>query len=342
MPSRQQGFKEQRMDKQEFEKLLDKYLDGIASENERQLIDDFYDRTQMREPGWESFEEGRKKELASEIYASIQAARKKTSPSESARPGRVRPAIWRLAASVLLIASLLWIYQLNREPILQSVDQTYITRSTAPGQRLTLTLGDGSVVKLNAESSVTFPKTFDPDLREIRLTGEAYFDVTEDANRPFVVTSTSVRTTVLGTTFNINAFDTAGISIGLVTGKVKVESLPRLPGAATGTKILTPGQLALFQGASGEIQVRPFDNNALLAWTRNIIYLKDNTRKEVFDRIARWYGVTFDFENTPDSEWSYSGEFEGMSLETVLNTLSFSEGLEFDIQDKHIKIRFTD
>ncbi len=101
-----------------------------------------------------------------------------------------------------------------------------IEKSTEPGQKLSFHLEDGTKVILNAGSKIWYPSNFNIHEREVILEGEAFFEVSKDASRPFRIVTESVVTTALGTSFNINAFPSnENIEIALVTGKVSVEGI---------------------------------------------------------------------------------------------------------------------
>jgi hypothetical protein len=110
-------------------------------------------------------------------------------------------------------------YLLGKDLFGSSKETKFITSSTPRGQKSLITLPDGSRVFLNSESSISYPEFFSKDKREISLTGEAFFDVTRDENRPCIIHSGNVVTKVLGTSFNIQAFDGKDILVTVATGK---------------------------------------------------------------------------------------------------------------------------
>jgi ferric-dicitrate binding protein FerR (iron transport regulator) len=332
VPLKATSFQMQKMTKQEFQDLLDRYFNGIVSDDERQLIDNFYNKLQESEEGWEAFSEEAKKQIRTEIYDAIQRKkREKEAPARS-----IRSWIWKVAASIVFVLGVGITYYIN-QPV-QEIN--YLTKSTSKGQKATITLSDGSTVRLNAQSSITYPENFAEELRELELIGEAFFDITKDKDRPFIVSSHKIQTTVLGTTFNINAYDSAAVSVALVSGKVKVNATPDNQSFNQSEVYLNPGESAFYVGRSGDINIETFDEKKLVAWKDGIIYLSDAGYKQVFDQLSRWYGVEFEFANVPTKQWDYSGEFKDMSLELVLNTIGYSKGFEFEIHDDRVNVQF--
>jgi len=230
------------------------------------------------------------------------------------------------------------VYYMNKPAL--DVTPNYITKSTAKGQKANIALKDGSIVRLNAESSITFPESFSADKREVILKGEAFFEVKEDKNRPFLVSAYDVQTTVLGTSFNIQAYDAASVSVALVTGSVKVNASTGDSTLKEATVVLSPGEQAVYDNASSTINIDIFDEKKWTAWKDGIIYFADADYRQVFERLARWYGVEFQFADAPTETWEYSGEFHDMSLELLLNTIGYSKGFDFQIQGKVVNVTF--
>lgn len=325
----------QRMTKHEFQELLDRYFNGIVSEQEKQLVENFYKKLQKKGEGWNSFSDEEKNDLRIEIYNSIQ--KKKLAPAKSDKP-KTGKWMWRVAASVIVALGIGVAYHLQvRSP---GSELKYITKSTSKGQKATILLNDGSVVRLNSLSSIKYPGTFPGTLREVELRGEAFFEVKKDTDRPFSVTSHDIQTTVLGTSFNVHAYDSSSVSVALVTGKVKVRSIAEASAFNTSEVYLSPGESALYDGKSGDIKIGPFDKKELIAWKDGIIYLSDASYERVFDQLANWYGVEFQFANEPAEKWEVSGEFKDMSLELVLNTIGYSKGFKFQVRDDIVTVKF--
>lgn len=316
------------MSKQELEKLLGKYFNGTASQSERQLVDDFYGKIQEDEPGWDSFTDERKKNIKHEVYNLILQKRRVSSRRKST--SKKSKQVWRVAASIIIVAGLSLTYFLSQP----QVEPVYITKSTSEGQKATIELADGSRVRLNSKSSIRFPKTFFDNSREVELSGEAFFEVTEDEKRPFIVTAYSSQTTVLGTSFNVNAYDSLDISVALVDGSVNVKRVNEERSVN-----LIPGEIALCRQGE-ELLKNSFDQKMLTAWKDGIIYISNATHNTVFEQLSHWYGVEFRLTNQPAEAWNVSGEFKDMSLETVLNTIGFTKRFDYKIQENEVIIKF--
>ena len=238
-------------------------------------------------------------------------------------------------ASVILIVliPLMIISAMMVEPeIVAQIE--YLKKETHNGQHLTFRLEDGTEVTLNSNSSLEFPATFSDSSRIVTLTGEAFFDVSKDAKRPFTVYSGSVATTALGTSFNIEHFPTdPDISVSLVSGAVQVnlnQSQEEL--------ILKPGCQLVFQKESKEHIIQPFDALLATGWKDGIIYFESSGIDEIVNRLNVWYDVEIHVEGDRDrlksEDWTYTGKFDNELLENVLLGIGHTEGFTFRFEDK--------
>jgi ferric-dicitrate binding protein FerR (iron transport regulator) len=163
------------------------------------------------------------------------------------------------------------------------------TLSTAKGQTYHLTLSDNSEAWLNSESSIRFPVTFTGDKRQVEITGEVFLEVAHDADKPFTVMAQGVYVNVLGTKFNVNAYeDEEAIKTTLVEGSVKISK-------GIQQKQLKPGQQA--QVVANEIRVlENVDVDKVTAWKQGYFRFKEDKLSEAMKNIARWYNIEVVFE----------------------------------------------
>lgn len=204
-----------------------------------------------------------------------------------------------------------------------------ITKKALAGQKLSIVLPDGSEVVLNASSSLTYPEGFAANNRVVSLSGEAFFTVEEEQDRPFIVKGNGFSTKVLGTSFNVNEN-----SVSLLTGKVEVLT----QNDATQGIILTPGQKAIHDKAKNSFHKTSYNYQQDLGWKDGILYFKDADFKTVKNRLEKWYGVDIVVENNFIWHWNYTGTFENASLEEVLERVAYLEGFKFSIENQKVKI----
>ncbi|UCS95448.1 DUF4974 domain-containing protein [Echinicola marina] len=242
----------------------------------------------------------------------------------------------RLVAGLVILFSLSflltkWGEEPVTEPDISSIEM--VTRKNPSGVKTRIHLPDGSVVYLNAESTLSYPKDFISH-REIRLSGEAFFEVKKDSLHPFSVTSDRLTTVALGTTFNIRAFESDGaVEVTLASGKVRVSD-----SQTRQSLTLLPGEAASIKAGTEELEKYTADVSMVTQWVKGILVFKNTSFKEIIKRLERWYGVEIHLQGEIANE-KCSGEFmEGESLANVLKVLSYSVEFEYKIEGNQVII----
>ncbi len=207
-----------------------------------------------------------------------------------------------------------------------------IKKEACKGQKLTIVFPDGTVVKLNSESQITYLKQFSENVREVELSGEAYFDVAHFENWPFVVKTSDTETKVLGTAFNLSAYPGEAMTrIALVKGSVQVTSTGHDP------VILKPSEMISINQSDDELVITPFDFEKITGWKDNKIIFDKASFKEVQFVLERWYDVHFHCNKTPVFSGGYTGEFADQSLENILRGMG-EDKFTFSIKGKNVYI----
>lgn len=169
------------------------------------------------------------------------------------------------------------------------------TISTPNGGQYRLTLADGTNVWLNAASSITFPTAFTGATREVKITGEAYFEVAKDKQHPFKVISENQVIEVLGTHFNVNTYnDEPAEKTTLLEGSVKVSRNSK-DNKETATKILVPGQQSLLHRSKASIRVQSADTEEAVAWKNGYFKFDRVDIQTIMRQVARWYNVEIEY-----------------------------------------------
>ncbi|MDR1414417.1 MAG: FecR domain-containing protein [Odoribacteraceae bacterium] len=174
-----------------------------------------------------------------------------------------------------------------------------------PGGEYSLELADGTRVHLNAGSELSFPSRFGEEgTREVRLTGEAYFEVSPDASRPFIVQAGEVTVRVLGTSFNVNAYAARGVvATTLVEGRVRV---------ARGEKCLEarPGEQITFDEETGRMEIRPVDTELYTSWKDGYYLFRESPLEEIMTTLATWYNVTVRYADARAGSTRFTGRLQ--------------------------------
>lgn len=245
-------------------------------------------------------------------------------------------ATWAVAASLFLALGLTAVWTYFTSPSLEPSmipAQKWITKSTVKGAKLTFKLPDGSLVRLNANSSITFPQEFTDSLREVRLDGQAFFEVEKNQDAPFLVKTGLLEVEVLGTSFDVLAYpDESKQRIALATGEVSVSSEDGL------REILHPLEMLSYSKEKKEMVKEVFDPRKVLGWKEGIIHFESTSFQEVFKTLERWYGVEISVHPNTKFKGRFNGRFDNQSLENVLTGIAYSEGFQFQIDGNQVEI----
>ncbi|AWW29207.1 hypothetical protein DN752_03095 [Echinicola strongylocentroti] len=218
----------------------------------------------------------------------------------------------------------------------QQVTPKMVTKTTEYGQKLKLTLADGSHVHLNAGSKLIFPNHFGDTVREVYLEGEAFFDVERDENRPFVVKTPRTVTKVLGTSFVIKELTNSDqTKVGVLTGKVKVSA--QNSGEEL-SYLLLPMEAVSYSSIEGSMKKNRVQYDEMFAWKDNVISFKAAGFKEVVEVLTKWFGVEFEIRKGFTSRKDFTGKFEQQSLEQILEGLGFTFEFKFRIENNNVII----
>lgn len=215
----------------------------------------------------------------------------------------------------------------NKEP-------QYNTLSNPRGSKvLGLTLADGSRVWLNAASSLRYPTAFTGNDRKVEITGEAYFEVAHNPAMPFVVSKGGTTVQVLGTHFNVNAYDDErSLNVTLLQGSVSVSTVGgRQP------RVIRPGEQAQVE-KDGTIElVNSVDLDEVMAWKNGLFSFKGAGIESIMRQVARWYDVDVVFEKQV-TERFYAEVSMSTNVSTLLKMLEATKAVQFSIEGKTIRV----
>lgn len=206
--------------------------------------------------------------------------------------------------------------------------------STARGESYQLRLPDGTMVWLNAATSITYPVSFSRSTsREVDLNGEAYFEVAADKKRPFLVKTKHQKIRVLGTHFNVKAYtDEADVKTTLMEGSVKL--------SGEGIKndlLLKPGEQAISTAESTKIDVADIDQ--AMDWKNEEFIFQSEPLESLMKRVSRWYNVEVDYAVNVDQEATFTGKVSRSKHISVLLRALQSAGLKFEIIGSKVLVK---
>lgn len=248
----------------------------------------------------------------------------------------VTKASWyKAVAAVLIIGLSIFLFKVNApipEAKSEKVNNIVSVKSDKPGRRF-INLPDGSSVILNENSKIELSKNFNSDgKREVYLYGEAYFDIVHDASHPFIVHTGKIKTTVLGTAFNIKANPGSKlVTVTVTRGKVKVGD-----NEDNTYNVIVPDEQVVFDQVLSNHVKKPIKAVSVIEWTNEDLYFDDVSMKDVANQLQDRFDVKIIFSNEQIKDCKFSATFlKTQSLEQILNIIG--EFNQINYQFKGIK-----
>lgn len=367
------------MDKEQAKQLINKYLNGQCSTEEKALLERFY----MQQALDNTQQDDQQKDLEEKKYQIWNRIERLTAPERSIRYKRVIP----MAAAIAFFLSFGMYFYFNSYPsskgpeslnsaiypgsnsailtladgskiklndgstgeiarqagivitktangLLYTVSNSgnseinaYNTIETPRGGQYQVLLPDGSKVWLNASSSLRYPLTFGKSQRKVELLGEAYFEIAKEKGKPFLVVVNETQVEVLGTRFNVNAYnDEKHKAITLIEGSVGIKNKKE-------NRVISPGQQAK---VSHNIEVAAVDTTLALGWKTGYFMFKNKDLTGIMREISRWYDVDVVYQNSvPDK--AFLGKISRYkNVADVLKVLELTGSVHFKIEGRRI------
>jgi len=261
-----------------------------------------------------------------------------------------------VAASVL-IAFLLLVKSGNKKAI--AGRQLANTVSTKPASKSRVELPDGTQVWLNADSKITYDQNFMGNFREVQLSGEAYFEVTHDKTRPFIIHTHAMDVKVLGTVFNVRSYpDERTAETSLIQGSVEI-TLRSSPDKKIilrpNEKLIVNNTLASIQNSDSvhaystveeepvmtlsKVRYAKQDTGSIeTMWVKNKLAFENETFERMSAELEHWYNVTVELKNEKLKSLHFTGVFENKPLNEVMEALCYSRHLQYEVKEGKVVI----
>lgn len=313
------GMDQQKQPNEGVKALLKRYLQGNTTQEENERIANWYDKLPEASHVGLSAEEraGLEKSMLRKIHHT-------TTPIKPIRH-------WlRYAAAVLIVASLggfaIKNYFFKPQP---TVVQTGV------GVSRQVRLPDSSIVVLNASSTLYIDADFGKEQRNVKLEGEAFFEIRANATRPFNVQHGHLTTTVLGTSFNIRAYPgEQQARIAVASGRVKVA----VNGSENQPYLLNYQETLQYNNGTGSIARGKEDTSAIGQWQQKVLNFSNNTLPEMIAELRRQYPDSIRLYTTGTDTTHYSISFHQESIKNILTVLESLTGITYKKEDGHIII----
>ena len=203
------------------------------------------------------------------------------------------------------------------------------------GHRAAVILPDGSKVNLNSGSYISYQQSFGKKAREVKLSGEAFFEVTKDPKKKFIVHTEYINIEVLGTTFNVYAYERENtVEMVLLTVKVKINTNK----APYQSYYVKPNEKISLDKQSGSLKIKKTDARFETAWLRDEMVFRSERLETVFDKLERKYGVTIQYDNLKQDNDRFTGSFNNEEITGILDILKIHYHFSYKVQGNKIKI----
>ena len=353
------------MQENEILSLIGKYLAGTATSLEKKRILNWYRSYNKGEIEIPFNDKKEKDEIRYRLFQKLQAHIIETRTGEiepliKRTYGKSRMIRWAAAAAVIMLIFVgYWLFKpfgnSKNANIEISENNTVITK---PGSKTHVILPDGSKVWVNAGSKIVYDKYFNKSNREIFLIGEAFFDVVKDKTRPFIVHTNDIDLKVLGTAFNVRAYENEKETVtALVHGSIEV-TVKNNPGKKI---LLKPTErLVVKNHMNGAIQTKKEEEKVIAdepaiaigkmhyygkdssdfetSWVKNRLAFRKERLDEIALRIELWFNVSVIITDASLKDSKYNGVFEDETLEEVMEALKLTGNFKYTIKEGKVII----
>ena len=217
----------------------------------------------------------------------------------------------------------------------KNVDEIRFNELEVPrGGEYKVRLADGTLVYLNSATRMKYPVKFDEKERKVYLSGEAYFEVAKDPERPFFVEMEGVEVRVYGTSFNVNTHQEGNIQTVLVKGSIGVKVL-----SSGMESMIRPGQMAEFKQGNTKVDVKDVNVAVYTDWKDGIFRFENQRLEDILTVLSNWYDVDVFYQTASVKELHFSGYMERYKdVSVILEAITLSTGVTFSIQGKTIVV----
>lgn len=318
----------------DIEALLPRFCEGMTTEEETRRVEEWIEENEANQ------------KIADQIHALYLAADtlhviqnvdtekvlKKVKNRINGKRVSWRERTQQIAAfmSVPLLIGILLMY-MDR---VENVETTRMLEvKTNPGMTTSIMLPDSTVVYLNSESTLRYPSSFNTGIRKVELTGEAYFDVTKNPQKRFVISTLNhSQIEVYGTSFNVEAYAKDNkLSATLVEGKI---GFLFNDGAGTARKIdLQPNRKLVYRPTTGEVKVYKTSCESETAWKEGKIVFNNTSMEDILHTLSKRYNVEFVIKNKNLKEYAFTGSFTTQRLERIMEFFKISSKIHWRYLD---------
>ena len=321
------------------EEILKRHAQGLCTEEEKRAVEEWFKKDVI--PESELGEVKDKDPKKARVWSQLRQAVPQLE-NQSGSIGPVIPLYKRVmryaAVAIILLTVGYFAYQSLSGSLFGTGGTTQVialqTIETKRGEKRTVTLSDGSTIRMNYETQIKAPEKFKGDQRIVYLTGHAHFDVARDTERPFIIYTKDSKTQVMGTSFDINTKGEEETEIIVKSGKVAFSKKDQKDNQVV---MLTVNDRAVLN-PDKNIETNQVDAQKLTAWKDNRLVFEDKSLNEIIEVLEPWYDVRISVENQKLLNESFNLSLDNPPLKGVLDRLAFMAGFDYKIDGKKVII----
>jgi transmembrane sensor len=319
------------MDKNELHLLAQKYLEGTATAEEKQLLHQWYNTVQSGTPEIVDLKSDETEaDVKQRMYNNLnQQLFAKAQPQRSSGALIKRMAIWASSAAAVLALTFFAWNRYNSNKVDASIFEKQVIN--VPNNKIMhLILPDSSKVWLTAGSVFRYPKKFAGKTRTVELIeGRAFFDIKHQTEHPFIVKAKNINITVLGTSFDVRSYKKEGTTrVRVVTGKVGIT----MPNAVNKQAIfLLPKQQITLSNISNQLIKETVHETQISEWTKSYFEFKQESLGNVFKTLEKEYNTQILVENKQLLNERITININNQHLDTIMQTLGYSKHFKYQM-----------
>jgi len=328
------------MNNKNIEELLPSYFRGSLNKTDREKVELWKEASKENRQhfadslkAWEAIEHLRRMKK----YDAEKALGKVNLRIEKSKSYKLVTLFQKVAAVLLLPLLFATLYFATKSPTQQTTDIAWHTIKTPAGQRSEIVLPDNTKVYLNSKTTLSYPLVFNKHTRDVKLSGEAYFEVAENKEHPFIVNTGEIKVEVTGTEFKASNYPDENLTeIVLASGNVNLfqgeySKNRNILGA------MVPGEKATFYEKEGKVYFDKVDVEKYISWKDGVLMFRDDSMPEVVRRLNRWFNVDIRLTGKALENYVYTATFQDESLVQILNLLKMSAPIDNTIKSRERK-----
>lgn len=312
-----------------IKELFERYQTGTATPEERLLVNTWFDSN--------GHDPAVKREIDPAVFEDLDARMEAMLED----PGKVRKLnyTWLQVAAMFLVIAATGFYIRRFYTAKPQPAETFTEIKAIKGVKKEVTLKDGTTVFLNSGSSVFVSSRFGLYNRTVKLTGEAFFQVHHDKTKPFIIRTGKLSTTVLGTSFDINAYpEDENIKVSVSTGKVKVEGTNKSGQRELFANDLIHNQALVYNKTEDSHSIKISNVDSVSSWRSNHLIFDNATNEQIARTLSRWYGIEVELKAAGHNDKKYTLSFNNEKADRVLGILSTLTDMTYTMQGKKVII----